>query len=266
MTANAFIEDRLRCLEAGMNDHISKPIDPQELYTTIQRWLPSVEGLAPLRPQTPPPSPHGRLDTIPGLRVEQGLRSVRGKIPSYERLLGLFAREHASDAAALRASIACGDNQEARRIAHTLKGLSATLGAEELRWRAQALEQAIADGDAAAIHDRVDELEASLLPLLRAIRHAFELTTEQPSDALLPWAQARAQVATLSELLDADSATAISLWTSSEGLFRGAFGPDAEAIGLHIQRFEFDLALERIRQVSARRQQETALPDKDTAT
>jgi PAS domain S-box-containing protein len=260
MTANAFLEDRQRCLEAGMNDHIGKPIDPRELYTTLLRWLPGTSAPSPL-PFTPRPlSARNHIDAIPGLVMEQGLRSVRGRASTYRRMLHLFAQEHGGDIASLRASIACGDTTEAQRIAHTLKGLGATLGAEEVRWRAQALEKALGGIDVASIHERVDELEASLVPLIRAIGHSSESTAPPSPCPLLPWQEVRPKIAPLVDLLSTDHAGAIPLWTGAEETYRAAFGPEAEAIGLHIQRFEFDRALELIQQVSARRQQEPQKP------
>jgi two-component system sensor histidine kinase/response regulator len=105
MTANAMASDRQRCLDAGMNGHIAKPIDPDELFGQILRWLPSrtapvqTKGLEPdaaasATPATPATPPGLALDDplrqIPGLDVDDGLRRVLRRRPLYEALLRRF--------------------------------------------------------------------------------------------------------------------------------------------------------------------------------
>ena len=91
MTAHAFGEDRAACLDAGMNDHVAKPVDPELLYTTLLRWLPLREtprdkpqrkaGDPSTQPaaldEVPPPPLQQRLSGLAGLDVQQGLRNGR---------------------------------------------------------------------------------------------------------------------------------------------------------------------------------------------
>ena len=131
MTANAMVGDREKVLEAGMNDHIAKPIDMNELFATLARWL---------RPRAATPG-----SSFPGIEGTTALARMRGNEQLYRRLLTTFRDCEAGFAARFRAAWAARDMLTARRLAHDLKAESATLGAAAVREAAEAMETACAN-------------------------------------------------------------------------------------------------------------------------
>jgi len=177
MTANAFDEDRNACLEAGMNDHVAKPVDPDTLFAALLRWLPeSGNHQTPvLSPGAPSPTRHlplgepgirEQLGRLPGLDVDFGLKSVRGRLASYLRLLGKFAESHADDFDLIRQKLRTGQHDDALRLAHSLKGAAGTLGAIAVQQAAAALEAALRQKEDAGEIERLTETTAHLYTTL----------------------------------------------------------------------------------------------------
>ncbi len=185
MTANAFEEDRQRCMDAGMNDHIPKPVDPPALYRTLWRWLKqaapvSPDAPAPMAPTTPsdPTTDDATLDDlahVPGLDTQAGLRSVRGQAGKLQTLLQRFAHEHADDVAVARAALQAPNNDsmaDGVRCLHTLKGLAGTLGLQAVQAAAERAEQSFRDDQStpALQNALLDELANHLAPAVEGIR------------------------------------------------------------------------------------------------
>ena len=174
MTANAFQEDRDRCLAAGMNDHISKPIDPGQLYANLLRWLPLAASHNNPAANTDEAGIGHALASIAGLDIDAGLKSALGKVPTYLRMLDLFVQNHETDMLLLRRHLADGDQPAAVRLAHTLKGLAATLGAEDLHKSAYALEFTLKNTPQGTDFDTpISAVETVLVALIGNIRLAL---------------------------------------------------------------------------------------------
>jgi CheY-like chemotaxis protein len=168
MTANAFAEDRELCLDAGMNDHVSKPVNPEKLYAAVLKWLGKVSPAALqviAAPQALPQSASeaiGRVAQIKGIDVQFGLASLRGNASSYLRMLHMFVDTHGNDPALLRGFLANADTDHAHRLAHTMKGVAGTLGMGEIQALATELDTALVGGQA----------ENVVLPIVTALESA----------------------------------------------------------------------------------------------
>ena len=180
MTANVFAEDRQRCLDAGMDDHIAKPVDPDALYLALNKWLPAKSMRAAASATPVEPEKAVQQDKMPdavrlitGLDAATGLQRVRGNWTSYARLLNLFAENHHDDIVVLRQRLAAGEREEACRIAHSLKGAAGSLGVFTVQTEAGKLEHAVRNGVGhevlAQLADRVEKVQGEFVASLRKV-------------------------------------------------------------------------------------------------
>ena len=166
MTANATKEDRDRCLEAGMNDYVTKPIDPDHLFGTLRRYYLNREGSSEAAEGTGTGGEErteGALPIIEGIDVEGGLRRVMGNKALYLDLLRRFSEGQRDTPQGMREALAAGDRRLAERLAHTLKGVSGNIGAAGVQASAAELEAAIEKEAAPA---QVEELLGRLSNLV----------------------------------------------------------------------------------------------------
>jgi CheY-like chemotaxis protein len=184
MTANAMEMDRQRCLESGMNDVVVKPIDPEDLWATLLRWVPQEETPAAPAPQVQQAAataaPDGLPQGIPGLDTVLGLQRMSGKRKLYLAMLRRYIDGQRDVCTKVHEALAIGDIPTAERLAHTAKGVSGTIGATQVEALAAGLELSLKEyRPPVEVQQRLHDLEEPLADLVAA------LEVQLPLDELL---------------------------------------------------------------------------------
>ena len=252
MTAHAMAEVRQRCLAEGMQDHISKPIEPERLFDTLARWFGEARAQmhvgavddASARATSADDVDLGRFTE---LDAAVGLKHVAGRKSLFLKVLDRFRQEQRQTVSTLANLMTQGRYVDAGRIVHTLKGLAATIGAQKVNDCAAAIES----GLAAVQEQHLPGIDVANLygPLGRALTALL-----QELDDILPPPQPAARRTELphnllnisdrlAALLVSNSGEAPAYFESQRAHLQSCYDPlTFERLETHIRRYEFDAA------------------------
>jgi CheY-like chemotaxis protein len=197
MTANAMAGDREKCLAAGMNDHVAKPIDPDLLFKALTTWITlgnSASRAKDISARPPATAAKGTLpDNLPGIDMALALKRLGGDAALLQKILPTFLHDHRDDALTIRRALQADDMELAKRITHTLKGVAGSIGATALQSAAAALDTALAQGATETCAGLLGTLENALALVSNGLarlgeRDAKGKSTIGPidSEAILP--------------------------------------------------------------------------------
>jgi len=251
MTANAMTQDKERCLAAGMNDHIAKPIDPDELFRTLLRWIKPRTNLnintAKLH-DSKTQTAEIKLPDIEGIDIQLGLKRVLNKMPAYISMLRKFLENQANAPSELRFALANNDIATAERLAHTAKAVCGNIGAMGLHHQAEELEQLCGSGAAPELMEsRLNDYEAVLVRLCSAIASALPPKKEIKAstydiNVVKPVFQK------LMLLLGADDSEACDFFDENAGAIQSVLDtPIFTQLETAIKNFDFEKALSTIK-------------------
>jgi signal transduction histidine kinase/CheY-like chemotaxis protein len=254
MTAHAMREERNRCLAAGMNDHVAKPIEPPRLYEVLRRWM--KPKLAGERLDAPAAAPSGALPAIEGFDLAAARSRVNGNDELLRKLLDRFRREQPGTPGEIRRALEAGDRERAERLAHTLKGLCGNLGQASGQALAAELEAAIKGGsDAAALEGRMDRLQELLDLAARRLDAALPSneahSATAPARPLEDWLD---ELRELRSLMEQCSSEAGSRFGELAEDYTAAFGADAaKNVRRALDDYDFDVAVEALQSAARTR-------------
>ncbi|CAN1526374.1 Signal transduction response regulator, receiver domain [Methylophilaceae bacterium] len=250
MTANALPADRQRCMDVGMNDFIPKPIEPDLLWATLLKWIPERQPATQAKPASKAKSKKVPADAsdfnIVGINAGPALGRMMGNATLYLSSLRKFCTQQAEMPAACRSALAEKDSATAKRLAHTLKGLAASIGAEALSAEAAALEHGITDQlPRTKLNPLIDAIEVNLNALITAIQqHLPPLATPTIAGKI----KAEQAASELEKLL-AESNPEAMAWMDQNSPLLAEIMPleRATAIEVAIRAFDLDQALQLLR-------------------
>ena len=268
MTANAMAGDREKVIDAGMNDHIAKPLNVSQMFNTLAHWIKpansTVDASGTAAAPAPPagstsaggasasggkPPAVGGLPDLPGIDIKAGLATCTGKESLYLRMLVKFRDSQGQFAALFAAAREDADPEATTRAAHTLKGTAGNIGARALQAAAGELEHACKEGHPAA---QIDTLLQQVLDELVIVMPGLEkvgaggTAATKPAPAINE-AALKAAVTRLRTLLqESDSEAGDVLSDLFDTLAGHPLAAKLKPVAAAVDAFDFDTALEKL--------------------
>jgi len=258
MTASAMVNDIEQATKEGMNDHIAKPIDPPQLYSTLVKWIEPGERKIPehlvAKPEESLPEHEDQLpESLPGIDLTTGLSRVGGNQKLYRNLLSKFRKNQGTSIVEMTTALENGDIELATRLAHTIKGVSGNIGAMELHVAARDLESGIVKDENNVAAIQIESVQIQLDQVLVSIaelENANAKSKIQSSDskAELDFTKVEPLMLTLSTLLADDDTEATGVLEKlREQLGDTQYAEKLEELEELIGQYDFEEALDNLK-------------------
>jgi len=267
MTAHAMAGDEDKSLKAGMNGHVTKPIDPDQLFATLQKWIqPDKERIHTEQPKvsteaitTGISEPDGEEfpKSLPGFDLKDGLKRLQGNEKLYRKLLLDFGTKYTDAAAEIRQALDAGDFEQAHSLVHNLKGLAGNLAASDLQAAAVEMEKRV-KGDPKKkrfkekLNQTFNELEKTINEAIEAVKTlgspALEKPTEPSSETLaeIPPELAREAAGRIRDAAEMGDVTRIKSIIEELNSKCDAFAPFGDRFVQLAEDFDFDAILKLV--------------------
>ena len=211
MTAHAMAGDEQKSLEAGMNGHVTKPIDPEQLFATLQKWIkpaavrtaaqkpPVLDG--PVEPDQAVPDETALPESLAGFDLAVGLERLMGNKRLYRKLLVDFGTKYTEAAREIREALNANDFERAHSLVHNLKGLAGNLEAKDLQAATVEMEKLVKGQSQETVSE--NEIEEKIAELERALEQALEAvhTLGRPAEKKIIESSADAKASIPPELI-----------------------------------------------------------------
>lgn len=259
MTAHAMKGAKEECLTAGMNDYVSKPIDPDQLFTTLTRWIkPGVrqhaEEVRDRRSKLKKQDDQKVLPAhLPGVDIAAGLARLQGNTGLYRQLLLDFADKYHAVTEEIRRLIAAGDLETAERLAHTVKGIAGNISAKNVHQTARQLEDSLKEKKADQYDRCLSDLDQALQQVTAGVK---SLNPTEPKRQAAPGAPVDLEQLTpilieLAQLVrDDDTAAEKTLESLKEIIARPSFEEEIRQLEESIKNYDFEHALVTLQEMA----------------
>ena len=245
LTAHALDEDRERCFAVGMNGHLSKPVDPEQLYQTLVRWV-GQDGahLTFDVPSREIQDTSGLPSTLPGIDIKAGLSVIAGNTDKFRRLVVRFSKDHIEAVKTIEAAITTNDADRIATCLHSLKGAAANVGANRLADLTRSMEKLVGGGAGPdALRLQLSGLERELAKI-RESANLIERTAPATKSGGEQFTDSQTGFTAIKEMLiknqhiSADQISNIEMWNTSPDQ-----AADIDSLVAQIGRFDYKSAL-----------------------
>ncbi len=254
MTAHAMAGDREKSIEAGMNDHLTKPIQPEKLFAALLRWIkPGDRGGTSLTDtDAPGEALNIQIPAIPGVDVNQGLYHVGGNTRVYIKLLKSFHSNYKEALPQIKTCLENGKTEELTRIAHSIKGVSGNIGALDLFKAAKKFEMDLCENGISISSNLFSEFERALAVVLKALESFIkDLPQPEAIGKSMDPKKLMESLTKLSALIKEGTFEAEDyLDNINDSLIQAGLGVTVSKIRTHLENFEFDKALTSLKKLT----------------
>lgn len=261
MTAHAMTGDREKSIEAGMNDHVTKPIDPGQLISALVKWIKPgereiSEGVSESSSESK------KLEDVlpaelPGISIASGLGRVAGNRQLYTKLLCKFKDGQQEAVEQIKAALQVGDVETATRLAHTVKGVSGNLGGDNLYQAAAELEKAINEGKSLDLV--MAEFDSQLKVVMDGIRVveerliAQQKTEDSGAEARVDKEAVKTLLQEIAQLLESDLTEAMNrLEALNRHLANSSVWEEFQRLEKQVESFDTDSALKTAENIASK--------------